>query len=113
MTRHVDCPIQRYPHQARRTIGLWGGRYPSNAEICSAACATVGGRLPTMEELKSLSNAMFELSATRTPPGFASTRYWSSTVVPSSGTSHYSVDTSNGAINGYPVTSNLAVRCVR
>ena len=79
----------------------------------NAACITSGGRLPTVEELKSLSDAMYSVATTYTPPGFLATRYWSSTVVPSASSTHYSMDTSNGAINGYPVTSQLAVRCVR
>lgn len=81
--------------------------------IAESACVTSGGRLPTIEELKTLSDTAYAALGTRTPPGFKSTRYWSATAVPSNTSNHYTVDTSNGAVNNYPTTSNLTVRCVR
>jgi prepilin-type N-terminal cleavage/methylation domain-containing protein len=86
-----------------------------------AACATSGGRLPTIEELKTLADAQCEalgsadctVDSARNPPGFSSGGYWSSTTMPSFPTYAYSVSFNSGFM-GYNVkTSNVYVRCVR
>ena len=81
----------------------------------SAACALAGARLPTMEELKTLSDATFAASggATRTPPGFVVSDYWSSTTVPSDSTQAYVVYLLSGNTINYNKTFGYFVRCVR
>ena len=63
------------------------------------ACALSGGRLPTIEELKTLADAECEamgsadctVDSVRNPPGFVATFYWSGTSVPSDGPYAYLV----------------------
>ncbi|HBB49265.1 TPA: hypothetical protein DEQ22_03070 [Candidatus Nomurabacteria bacterium] len=86
-----------------------------NWDTANTACGIAGGRLPTMEELKTLTDATYIASgnATRTPPGFVADYYWSSTAVPSNSTWAYSVDMTSGNIgDGYKATDSY-VRCVR
>lgn len=88
----------------------------------NTACATTGGRLPTLEELKTLADATCiaknsaadcTVTSDRTPTGFVTNLYWSSTTVPSVPTTAYYVNFSNGLLTGYPKGSNGFVRCVR
>ena len=83
----------------------------------NAACATAGGRLPTVEELKSLSDATYAASGSTTHiiPGFVATAfYWSSTIVPSNSSLAYGVWQSTGSPDKYNTTTDGGyVRCVR
>jgi len=82
----------------------------------NTACATAGGRLPTMEELHTLSNATYTASGntTYTPPGFVANNYWSGTTVPSDSiNSAYYVAMYNSGISNVSKTNNYYVRCVR
>ena len=79
----------------------------------NTACATAGGRLPTMEELKTLTNATFAAGATYTPPGFVASHYWSSVTVPSSPTYAYIVTMTTGDISYNHKANGSYVRCVR
>lgn len=80
------------------------------------ACAIAGGRLPTVEELKALSDATWIASGntTHTPPGFLATHYWSSTTTPSTAANAYRVIMTDGSVSVLPkITIVLRVRCVR
>ncbi len=81
----------------------------------NTACATAGGRLPTLEELKTLADAYYIASGNtnHTPPGFIALKYWSNTIVPSDSTSAYNVSMYNDSIAYNPKTSLPYVRCVR
>jgi prepilin-type N-terminal cleavage/methylation domain-containing protein len=80
------------------------------------ACATSGGRLPTMEELKTLSDAYYVASGTTAshkPIGFTAAGYWSSTPVPSDVLQAYVVSMNSGVIYPNPKVNGLYVHCVR
>jgi hypothetical protein len=81
----------------------------------NTACSTAGGRLPTVEELYTLSHASYTASTNTsfTPPSFVAGYYWSSTTVPSTPAIAYYVGMSSGNIGNYFKTSNFYVRCVR
>ena len=95
-------------------------------DAANTACGLAGGRLPTVEELKTLGDAQCEslgstdcanLSA-RNPPGFVASvlgiGYWSSTTLPSDSTYAYIVMFINGYLgNGLKTGSGNYVRCVR
>jgi prepilin-type N-terminal cleavage/methylation domain-containing protein len=86
-----------------------------------AACATSGGRLPTIEELKTLADAQCEalgsadctIDSARNPPGFIANYYWSSTTVPSTPANAYYELFFYGYMNDTSKTNNHYVRCVR
>ena len=90
-------------------------------DTAKAACALAGGRLPTVEELKTLGDAQCEalgstdctVDSVRNPPGFQASGYWSGTEVPGDGTQAYYVGFGNGFMNNNPKTSTSYVRCVR
>jgi prepilin-type N-terminal cleavage/methylation domain-containing protein len=84
-------------------------------DVANTACATTGGRLPTLEELKTLADATFIASgSTYTPPGFVASAYWSSVTVPSTSSNAYLVNMSSGVMSGaYSKESNRYVHCVR
>jgi hypothetical protein len=79
------------------------------------ACLINGGRLPTLEELKSLSDATYIASGntTRTPPGFITNDYWTATTVPSDLNKAYYVYVPGNGVYSYPKTSSANVHCVR
>ncbi len=80
------------------------------------ACAIAGGRLPTLEEMKTLSDVTWSTSAntTHTPFGFTAENYWSSTTVPSNTANAYLFNMGSGELNGTIKTfGNVYVRCVR
>ncbi|MFA5751081.1 MAG: DUF1566 domain-containing protein, partial [Candidatus Paceibacterota bacterium] len=89
----------------------------------NTACTNNGGRLPTLEELKTLadaeciargnSSATCNAALQRNPPGFVALSYWSSVTVPSSSANAYGVSMSNGGVYSTPKSSGLYVRCVR
>lgn len=81
-------------------------------------CALSGGRLPSIEQLRTLYWAYYQgAGATATPftpTGFIASSYWSSTPVPSSPTAlAYYQGMGNGSLNGSSQGSGLYVRCVR
>ncbi|MFA6258451.1 MAG: DUF1566 domain-containing protein, partial [Candidatus Paceibacterota bacterium] len=81
------------------------------------------GRLPTLEELKTLadaeciargnSSATCNAALQRNPPGFVASDYWSSVTVPSSSANAYNVSMYNGNVGNYPKSNYKYVRCVR
>jgi hypothetical protein len=82
----------------------------------NTACSTAGARLPTAEELYTLSQASHTASGNTsfTPPSFGPGGYWSSTTVPSTPANAYIVYVPTGGINsGFNKTGNGLVRCVR
>ena len=84
-------------------------------DTAMAACNLAGGRLPTLEELYTLSHATYTASGstTYTPPGFVADWYWSSTVVPSDSTQAYIAGVSSGNILNITKSNLYYVRCVR
>ncbi len=84
-------------------------------DAANTACTISGGRLPAMEELKTLADATYagSGSTTYTPAGFVASSYWSSTTVPSDSTAVYYVGMSTGGIATILKTGTLYVRCVR
>ncbi|MBK5215662.1 MAG: DUF1566 domain-containing protein, partial [Candidatus Pacebacteria bacterium] len=86
-----------------------------NWDTANAACATAGGRLPTLEELKTLSDATWAASTntTHTPPSFVASYYWSSTTVPSNPAYAYGVNMATGNFHVSVRAGGIYVRCVR
>ena len=86
-----------------------------NWDTANTACGIAGGRLPTTEELKTLSDATYTASGntTRTPPGFVASFYWSSTTVPFNSAWAYGVNMTTGVLSYDNKPSNYYVRCVR
>ena len=90
-------------------------------DAANTACGLAGGRLPTIEELKTLADAQCEAlgstdctsASTRNPPGFQASGYWSSTTVPSDITSAYYVHFGIGALFSISKEIHFHVRCVR
>lgn len=80
-----------------------------------AACALSGARLPTLEELKTLSDSIWSLSlnTTHIVPGFAAGDYWSGTSVPSTTSTVYIVSMTTGGISTNLKTVFNSVRCIR
>ena len=85
--------------------------------VASDACVASGGRLPSLEQARTLSHAWYQGSGNTTwiPLGFAANYYWSSTPIPSSpATIAYAQYMGGGGfLNGYIQTNGLFVRCVR
>ena len=89
--------------------------------VSGTACATAGGRLPSLEQLFTLGRAYgaASLAATGTAtykptsPGFVANGYWSSTLVPSGGSQAYNVYFSGGSIDANSTANPDYVRCVR
>ena len=92
-------------------------------DTANTACSLAGGRLPTVEELKTLGDAQCEalgstdcttdLSA-RNPPGFlVAEGYWSSTTLPSNSDFAYIVIFINGFLSNGLKTGSNYVHCVR
>jgi prepilin-type N-terminal cleavage/methylation domain-containing protein len=83
--------------------------------LASSSCATVGGRLPTLEELQTFSDATWSASnsTTHTPPGFIADSYWVSTTVPSNSDIAYKVNMFSGSPDSSYKYKNGYVRCVR
>lgn len=83
----------------------------------NTACSTASGRLPTLEELQTLSLASYAASTSYTPPGFntgGAGEYWSGTNVPSNPTRAYIVFIAGGSRGTYDKNSSLShTRCVR
>jgi len=101
--------------QGVNSSGVLGTNVAMAWDTANTACATSGGRLPTMEELKTLSDATYvaSVNTSRTPPGFAASGYWSSTTVPSNSANAYLVYMTTGIVYSIPKTSIYFARCVR
>ncbi len=92
-------------------------------DAANTACGLAGGRLPTIEELKTLGDAQCEAlgstdctnSSARNPPGFEAVGYWSSTTFPSDSTLAYFVHFGIGFVLAFQKSSNYTnyVHCVR
>lgn len=86
-----------------------------NWDTANTACATAGGRLPTIEELYTLSYASYIASTNTsfTPPSFRAVAYYSSTTYPVYPTLAYIVFVNQGFISAQGKTGSAFVRCVR
>jgi prepilin-type N-terminal cleavage/methylation domain-containing protein len=90
-----------------------GGDVAMDWSSANTACALAGGRLPTMEELYSLTQATYLVAGTYVPPGFAEGYYWTSNTTTYDSTMAYFVATSfDGISDSYKSSSNY-VHCVR
>ena len=92
------------------------GSNTMNQATAKTACATNGGRLPSFEQLRSLSYAWHQgsSSVTFTPVGFVADKYWSSTPMEYYNPRiFYIVEMNSGNSNGYYDTTGFYVRCVR
>lgn len=96
------------------------GSNTMNWSTAKTACATNGGRLPSIEESRTLSHAWYSKASTDgdtdpwAPLGFVANIYWSSTTVPSSPTSlAYEQFMYNGNLVNHNQTNESYVRCVR
>jgi len=92
----------------------------SGVYVAADACAKNGGRLPSIEQLRTLSHAWNLKASTDgdadpwAPVGFVAIYYWSSTPVPSSPTTlAYYQFMGSGNLGNYSQGSGLYVRCVR
>ncbi|MFA6258863.1 MAG: DUF1566 domain-containing protein, partial [Candidatus Paceibacterota bacterium] len=85
------------------------------------ACSLSGGRLPTVEELKTLVDAECErrgnepctTDSERTPAGFVAGYYWSGTSMPSDNLNAYRVNFHVGNMYNLSKSYTHHVRCVR
>ena len=77
-------------------------------EAANTACASIGGRLPSLEELKSFWNMYGAM-----PPGFSDGNYWSSSILVSSLSNAYGVNSYTGNIFNSDKGETDYVRCVR
>jgi prepilin-type N-terminal cleavage/methylation domain-containing protein len=92
------------------------GSNTMNWSTAKTACTTNGGRLPSLEQLRTLSHSWYQGSGntTYTPLGFVANSYWSSTPVPSSPLSlAYVQGMVDGGLGRYSQGSGGYVRCVR
>lgn len=120
---NTSIPIQAYSSSPSgvttwQTKGVNSSGVPVDTDVtmpwatANTACATAGGRLPTMEELRALSQASFNTSGSYTPPGFVASSYWSSTTHPADSTVAYYVYMVSGLISNSNKTNDYYVRCV-
>ena len=91
-----------------------------NWSTAKTACTTNGGRLPSIEQARTLSHAWYSKANTDgdtdpwAPLGFVASNYWSSTPVPSSPTTlAYGQGMPGGVLGHGSQTSGPYVRCVR
>ena len=84
--------------------------------VSNTACATAGGRLPSLEQLFTLGRAYYSASGGTYKPtstGFVANDYWSSTLVPSDGSQAYRVFFDSGSISTSSIANSSYIRCVR
>jgi len=84
--------------------------------VAKSACAKNGGRLPSLEQIRTLSYAWNQGSskASYVPLSFTSAFYWSNTPVPSNpGGLAYLLNTANGSLTGYDQNSVSYIHCAR
>lgn len=84
--------------------------------VATNACAAIGGRLPSVEQLTTLSHAWREASGntTYTPLGFQpGYYYWSSSFVPSAPANTYGQGMNGSLMSTYSASGNGYTRCVR
>ncbi len=86
-----------------------------NWSTAKTACTTNGGRLPSIEQARTLSHAWYQGSGntTYTPLGFVAYHYWFSTPVPSDGSLAYYVNFASSNIAASTTANSNYVRCVR
>lgn len=92
------------------------GSNTMNWATAKTACATNGGRLPSIEQARTLSYAWYQGSgnSTYTPFGFIEASYWSSTITPSSPANFaYRQGMTGGGLTYADQNSGAYVRCVR
>ena len=90
-------------------------------DTANTACGLAGGRLPTIEELKTLADAECEArgnepctsDSARNPPGFVASYYWSSTTVPSDSAYAYFEYFGVGDMSYSAKSNGGYVHCVR
>ena len=76
-------------------------------DAANTACASAGGRLPSIEQLKTLYDAYGT-----TPTGFTAYDYWSSTTIPSDNTRAYGFYMEDGTVAVNLKTDHPYARCV-
>lgn len=85
--------------------------------VSTQACASAGGRLPSVEQLFTLARAYYSASGNTTykptSSGFVADHYRSATTVPSDSSQSYGVRFSDGVIFTGSVLTPYYVRCVR
>lgn len=84
--------------------------------VATNACAAVGGRLPSVEQITTLSHAWREASGNTTylPFGFqAGYFYWSSSFVPSDPSKTYGQSMNGSLMSTYSDSANGWTRCVK
>lgn len=92
------------------SANLPGGN-TKNWDEATAACTAIGGRLPTLEQLKALSLAYS--STTPTDAGFVAGVYWSNVMDPTTPANAYSVNMTGGSVFGSNKSSAYyPVRCI-
>jgi prepilin-type N-terminal cleavage/methylation domain-containing protein len=79
-----------------------------NWDAAYAACANIGGRLPSPDQLRTL-----YLTYGSTPPGYVNYVYWSSITDPTRNWYAFYENMLNGSINVTPKNGGYSVRCVR
>ncbi len=81
------------------------------------ACLNNGGRLPSIEQSRTLYWAIYHgagaTSTPFTPSGFAADAYWSSTIVPFSSSNSYYMGMISGSLVSHGNLNGHFVRCVR
>jgi len=100
--------------------GLWDTQYVNASGVLGGtltamnwsqavtACALSGGRLPTIDQLKSLYGAYGAI-----PPGFIGNNHWSSTEDPANSSIAYGFYFGGNGIYPMMKTTNTVVRCIR
>jgi len=80
-----------------------------NWNTANSTCASQGGRLPSIEELKSYYN----IYATNPAPGFIADVYWTNTTYPTDSTGAYILLMQTGAVSMSSKNSLFYARCVQ
>jgi len=84
---------------ADKSLSIW--------DTAVTKCASTGGHLPSLEQLKALQTIYGG-----TPTGFTGSNYWSGTMVPTNNNNAYYVNMSTGAVSNALKGTNWYVRCV-
>ena len=81
----------------------------------NTACLLSGGRVPTVEELRTLRDAIIQAGTTPTSIGFLPGHYWSSTSVPTNPANAYRVHLGTSGISALDKSTNNGgyVRCLK
>lgn len=81
--------------------------------VANTACADSKARLPSLEQLVTISSAYLQASGSGTPVGFGSASYWSSTLSPSNNSLAYIVYVPDTYITAHSIDLEKNTRCVK